>query len=243
MGPRATVDFYDKLVHLTPATRDQDHVRVVIWADPTVPSRQEALLENGTDPTPWLEEGVRHLVEAGADLIVVACNTVHAYLTPVMAAHPVEFVSIIETTVGAVEQRGAHRVGLLATDGALAAGVFQSALDRAAIDCVLPSPDGQRFVMDLVAAVKAGAVEPSLHRRLVELLNELHGHGATVIIAGCTEISSVVSELPAELAARVVDPSRELALATIQRALPSRSAPGAAVGRGTPHTPSQGTVL
>ncbi|MEO9079904.1 MAG: aspartate/glutamate racemase family protein, partial [Rhodanobacter sp.] len=49
MGPEATVDFYAKLVHATTATRDQDHLRVVIWADPTVPSRQEAILADGED--------------------------------------------------------------------------------------------------------------------------------------------------------------------------------------------------
>lgn len=228
MGPRATVDFYDKLVSLTPATRDQDHVRVVIWADPTVPSRQEALLENGTDPTPWLEEGVRHLVAAGADLLVVPCNTVHAFLGPVMAAHPVEFVSIIEITLEAVVRRGADRVGLLTTDGALAAGLFQTALDRAGIGCVLPSPDRQQFVMELVEAVKAGAVEPRQHRGLAELLEDMRMQGATVTIAGCTEISSVVNDLPAHLASRVLDPSRELALATIQRAWASTGAPEAA---------------
>lgn len=239
MGPRATVDFYDKLVALTPATRDQDHVRVVMWADPTVPSRQEALLAQGTDPTPWLEEGVRRLVAAGAELLVVPCNTVHAYLGPVMDAQHVEFVSIIETTVTAVQRRGAHRVGLLATDGALAAGVFQAALDRAGIDCVLPAPDRQRFVMELVEAVKAGSVEPSQTRGLGELLEELRRDGASVTIAGCTEISSLMSALPAELAAQVLDPSRELARATIQRALGSPDAPDVG-GTGTPFARAHG---
>ncbi|MBA2695360.1 MAG: aspartate/glutamate racemase family protein, partial [Actinobacteria bacterium] len=134
MGPAATVDFYAKLVRHTPAQRDQDHLRVVIWADPTVPSRQEALLAGGTDPTPWLEEGVRHLVGSGAQIVVVPCNTIHAYLGPVLADQPVEFLSIIDTTVRAIQRRDARRVGLLATDGALASGVFQAALDAAGIE-------------------------------------------------------------------------------------------------------------
>ncbi|MBF6842317.1 aspartate racemase, partial [Acinetobacter baumannii] len=35
MGPAATAAFYSQLVTSTPATRDQDHLRVVMWADPT----------------------------------------------------------------------------------------------------------------------------------------------------------------------------------------------------------------
>ncbi|MGN6131912.1 MAG: aspartate/glutamate racemase family protein [Nocardioidaceae bacterium] len=241
MGPRATVDFYDKLVSLTPATTDQDHVRVVIWADPTVPSRQEALLSQGTDPTPWLEEGVRHLIAAGAELLVVPCNTVHAFLGPVMAAHSVEFLSIIDTTIEAVRERGAHRVGLLATDGALASGLFQAGLDGAGIDCMLPDADGQRLVRELVEAVKAGDVPPSLHQGLVGLLTQMHRQGATAIIAGCTEISSVVGGLPEVLAAQVVDPSRELAVATIRRTVQA-AAVGQGTGVGSTSAASDGTM-
>lgn len=218
MGPRATVDFYDKLVRHTPATRDQDHLRVVIWADPTVPSRQEALLGGGTDPTPWLEEGLERLVEAGAEIVVVPCNTVHAYLGPVMDASPVDFLSIIDVTVAALRRRGAHRVGLLATDGALASGIFQKALDSAGIDWVLPSPERQRSLMALVERVKAGRAGPSHQGELAELVLDMHHRGATLSIAGCTEISSLANGLPPELEAELVDPSLELALATVEHA-------------------------
>ena len=52
MGPAATADFYTKLVALTPGATDQDHPKVVIWADPTIPDRTLALTENGPDPHP-----------------------------------------------------------------------------------------------------------------------------------------------------------------------------------------------
>ncbi len=161
MGPSATVDFYDKLIQHTPATRDQEHLRVMIWADPTVPSRQDALLNGGEDPTPRLEAGIRHLVDAGAEIIVVPCNTVHTYLAPVMAKESVEFISIIDVTVEAIRGRKAGRVGLLATDGALRSGLFQTALLDAGIEWIAPQPAQQRQLMALVDAVKAGRVESS----------------------------------------------------------------------------------
>ena len=50
MGPAATADFYARLVRATPAERDQDHLPVVVWGDPTVPDRVAALA--GTGPSP-----------------------------------------------------------------------------------------------------------------------------------------------------------------------------------------------
>lgn len=220
MGPSATVDFYAKLVRHTPALRDQDHLPVVIWADPTVPSRQDALLAGGADPTPWLEEGVRHLVDAGAQIVVVPCNTIHAYLGPVMAGQPVEFISIIDTTVEAIRLRGTRRVGLLATDGALASGIFQSAFDASGIEYVLPRPEQQQQLMRLVEAVKAGPVEHRMRAQVEELLADLRERGGTTAVAGCTEISTLLSDLDSK-EADVIDPALELALRTIERATPS----------------------
>jgi aspartate racemase len=37
MGPAATVDFLSKLIESDTATRDQDHVSVVVWSDPRIP--------------------------------------------------------------------------------------------------------------------------------------------------------------------------------------------------------------
>jgi len=50
MGPAATADFYTKLIQSTPATQDQDHLPVIIWADPSMPDRTAALLGNGPGP-------------------------------------------------------------------------------------------------------------------------------------------------------------------------------------------------
>lgn len=218
MGPAATVDFYAKLVRHTPAERDQDHLRIVMWADPTVPSRQDALLAGGTDPTPWLEAGARGLVAAGAEILVVPCNTIHAYLDPVMADQPVQFLSIIDTTVGAIQRRGVRRVGLLATDGALASGLFQSAFEAADIAWVLPPKEQQESLMQVVEAVKAGRITPALRAQVDTLLSGLCEQGAATTVAGCTEISALLDELYAGEDLNVIDPALELALRTIELA-------------------------
>ncbi len=218
MGPSATVDFYAKLVRATPAQLDQEHLRVVIWADATVPSRQEALLAGGADPTPWLKDGVRHLIEAGAQIVMVPCNTIHTYLGPVMADQPVEFLSIVETTVAAIKQRGAERVGLLATDGALASGLFQSAFEAAGIEWVLPTPPQQQSLLSVVEAVKAGRAGTGTREQVDELLAGLVQTGVRTVVVGCTEISALLDLVGPSDSVDLVDPALELALRTIERA-------------------------
>lgn len=217
MGPAATADFYGKLIEATPATRDQEHLRVAIWADPTVPDRSRALLGNGEDPTPWLERGVRHLVECGAEILVAPCNTIHAYLAAVIEGHDVEFISIIEAAIEATtETDSTGRVGLLATDGTLASGLYQSALTDAGLKPLFPSEADQKILMQTIYGVKAGEVGQKEREQILALVEGLHRRGVNTVIAGCTEISVLLSQLNANV--HVIDPSQALALKTVERA-------------------------
>ena len=52
MGPDATVDFMAKVIALTDAERDQDHMRMIVDHNPHVPNRQAVILAGGEDPGP-----------------------------------------------------------------------------------------------------------------------------------------------------------------------------------------------
>ena len=54
MGPDATVDFIRKVIALTPAEKDQDHIHMLIDHNPRVPNRQDHILARGDDPGPAL---------------------------------------------------------------------------------------------------------------------------------------------------------------------------------------------
>ena len=55
MGPEATVDLQRRIIELTPATGDGDHIRMLVDCDPSVPSRIAAIIEgSGPSPAPAL---------------------------------------------------------------------------------------------------------------------------------------------------------------------------------------------
>ena len=219
MGPAATADLYQKIIAATPATRDQDHLHVVIWADPTVPDRTAALLHGGEDPTPWLVRGARQLAAMGASLIAVPCNTAHAFFPRVRPSVPVPFVHMMEETASAIEVREpmADRVGLLATSGTIAARLYQEALARHHIEVVLPNDEIQeRCVMGAIHAVKAGRVGPDITAMVAEAASLLVDRGAMALITGCTELPLVFRDGDASVS--VIDPTQVLAEAVVRRA-------------------------
>jgi aspartate racemase len=221
MGPAATADFYTKLVSATPGRRDQDHLKTVIWSDPTIPDRTEALLGNGPDPTPWLLHGSRLLREAGATVIAIPCNTAHAFV-PRIAGHVglpiVDMIAEVASHVAALDPP-IRTAGLLATTGTIRAGLYQERLAQVAIDLVLSDRASQDSeVMAAVRAVKAGR-RGSAADLLARAANRLIDQGAQVIIAGCTEIPLGLA--PESLPVPLVDPALVLARALIDRTHPA----------------------
>lgn len=74
---------------------------------------------------------VEVLLERGAKLIVVACNTASvASLAHLRAAYPVPFVGIVPAVKPAAERTRSNRVGVIATDTTLRGRIFDELIER-----------------------------------------------------------------------------------------------------------------
>jgi aspartate racemase len=196
MGPEATVDFMAKVIALTDASCDQDHVRMLVDHNPHVPNRQDAILHGGEDPGPVLADMAADLEASGADFLVIPCNTAYVFEDAILAATRIPLISIIGVSIAAAQERapGANRIGLLATDGCLKAGVFQAGLDAAGLKAELPTEDELREFMALIKTIKAGRQTDETALRMADLAEALVARGAGAVIAGCTEIPLVLDQ-------------------------------------------------
>lgn len=218
MGPDATVDFMSKVIAATPAGSDQEHVHMLVDHNPHVPDRTRAILGEGGEPGPVLAAMAQQLEHAGASLIVMPCNTAHAFQTDIEAALDIPFVSIIDETVAACS--GNDAVGLLATRGCLVSGIYQAALGAAGIETIVPDDDGVTELANLIAAIKTGDCSPSVGAGMGWLAEGLISRGAQAVIAGCTEIPLVLDQ--SMLAAPLISSTDILAEATVAYALGNR---------------------
>jgi aspartate racemase len=193
MGPVATLDFFDRILKRTKAVRDEDHLRVIIDNNTKIPSRDAASKGEGPSPGAAIAATARGLQDAGADFIVMACNTAHAYEAEIRAAISVPFLSMIDETVKAVHELRPERVGLLAADPCLRARLYQDAFAKAGLDLVLPPAESQRTLQELINRVKAGDTGETVRRSIATLAKKLEAQGAEVIVAGCTEVPIVLT--------------------------------------------------
>ena len=77
MGPLATADLFEKIIRATDAARDQDFPHVIVDCNTDIPDRTAAILMGGEDPVPQLVRSANTLAAAGADVLIMPCNTAH----------------------------------------------------------------------------------------------------------------------------------------------------------------------
>ena len=196
MGPDATVDFMAKIVATTDAERDQDHLRMLVDHNPHVPNRQAAILAGGEDPGPALAEMASRLETAGADFLVIPCNTAYVFEDAIIAATSIPLISIITESIAVVRERvpDASAIGVLATDGCLESGIYQSGIEAAGMTAVLPEAGELEQIMVLINSIKAGNQSKAAAAGMKSLAEALVHRGAQAIIAGCTEIPLVLAD-------------------------------------------------
>ncbi|MCS7233178.1 MAG: amino acid racemase [Synergistetes bacterium] len=190
MGPEATADLFLKIIRLTPALKDQDHIRVIIDSNPKIPDRTAYILGKGEDPFPALLETALNLKRAGVDFIIMPCNTAHYFLKRLEKETGLPFISIIDAALEELKERVSPpaRVGILATDGTIRAGIYHESLKKEGFTPVVPSDERQKLVMKCIyEGVKAGRIAEA--REWIKApLGELQALGVKAIILGCTEL-------------------------------------------------------
>lgn len=213
MGPAATVRFMARVLALTGAKRDEDHLRMLVDCNPSVPDRNDAARGSGPSPQDVLAAMAQGLHGAGAQILVMPCNAAHAFASAITGATPLPFINLIDTVCDEVRALAPSRVGLLAADGCLEAGLYQTALTDLGIETVVCGPPAQAAFMGLLYQIKAGDTGPRVRAEMAALAAGLVGRGAQVLIAGCTEVPLVLDA--EDVAVPMVDSIDALARKTI----------------------------
>jgi len=194
MGPEATVELMQRVIRATPARDDADHIRMLVDNNPKVPSRIKALIEGGgEDPGPVLAAMARGLEGAGADFLVIPCNTAHHYLPAVRAAVSIPVVDMVGLTVDRLLRcgPGPRRIGILASPAVRLTGLFDESCRQAGLAVAYPEGEREQEVLRIIRAVKAGDLREGTRAAYRSAALGLAREGADAILVACTELSAL----------------------------------------------------
>lgn len=216
MGPLPTIKLFQLIVEMTEADHDQEHVHIIIDNNTKIPDRTSFLLDmTKENPLPALINSARGLEDAGADLIIMPCNTAHYFYKEIKESINIPFFNMIEETAIWIKEKypTIKNIGLLATDGTIKAEIYDHIFPKHGIGVIKPSKEDQKHVYDLIYNMKEDKEQDSLGG-VYSTMKDLETRGAEIFIAGCTEVSVAIDTFHIE--GNFIDPMEVIAERSIE---------------------------
>ena len=198
MGSYATLSFFERLLDAFPGEKEWDRPRIIIDNRCTMPSRVRAILyrEQEEELAEQLADSVKHLLEAGATKIVLACNTSHFFLPEIYKKVPEaegKILNIIDATAEKVAAiKGLKKVSLLASEGTIDTHIFDRALSDKGVEVITPTGEEYELQRVIIESVKQRRITTEEIQYLIRLICSAHGDA---VIIGCTEFPVVFKEI------------------------------------------------
>lgn len=171
-----------------------------------------------------MADAARQLERGGADLVMLATNTMHRVYESIEQAINVPFLHIADPTGAALREAGIERVGLLGTRYTMEQQFYVGRLrERHGLDTVIPNDDERvdvhRIIYDELCHGTIDAQSRDTYRRVID---HLAARGAQAVILGCTEITLLIK--PEDSALPVFDTTALHAQAAVNWAIDEDSA-------------------
>lgn len=188
MGTYATIHLFQQYAEIFSAEKEWDRPRIIIDNRCTMPSRVRAFLynENVDQLVNEMSESLQYLSDAGANRILLACNTSHLFLPKIYEKVPElkeSVLHIIQTCVDKIDSDGLKKVFLLGSEGTIESGIYQEALQSRGVDCICPKLEEYSMLRNCIEAVKQNKYTESAENDFISLINRYES-----CILGCTEL-------------------------------------------------------
>ncbi|MFZ5718145.1 MAG: aspartate/glutamate racemase family protein [Pseudomonadota bacterium] len=141
-----------------------------------------------------LAEAARRLEAAGAELIILATNTMHLNAPQIEAAIGAPFLHIGDATAAALKTRGVRRPLLLATRFTMEKDFYKDRLRAAGLEPLVPDQAGRdRLQAIIYDELCLGVIRPESRAEAMAMVAQGREAGADGVIFGCTEVGLLLS--------------------------------------------------
>lgn len=214
LGPMSGIYFCEMLTRHTLAKKDSEHLNFILSSRADTPDRSSFILGlSDDDPTPRMRSEAKRLEAAGAELLVIPCNTAHYFYSKVAEAVDIPILNIIEETAKLCALEKIKKVCVLATEGTIKSGAYKDIFDRYGIEIDTLSKNEQDFITETIfERIKSGN-EPDIDK-FTKLCKDLLDTRCERVILGCTELSLIKKEYP--LPEKIIDSLEVLCISALK---------------------------
>jgi aspartate racemase len=221
MGPEATCDLFKKIINLTYATNDQEHLHIIIDNNTNIPDRTQYIYGYGEDPRIEMIRSIIKLEAMGVDYIAIPCNTAHYFYDDIVKYTKVKIIHMIYETAFYLKNNYPDNKDylLLATEGTYISGIYHKIFKEYDLKIIEPNDIDKQIIMNWIYKVKSSKIDITL-AEFESLVNRYTKNTNIPIILGCTELPVLVDSLAStyNMKKEYIDPTLILARRCVELA-------------------------
>jgi aspartate racemase len=149
----------------------------------------------------WQEAGARlaaiarRLEVAGAEVIVLATNTMHKIAEAIEAAIDIPFLHIADATAARIREAGKKRPGIMATRFTMEQDFYTGRLrEKFGLEAITPDEADRARVHEIIYdELCVGRVSETSRAVFVDVAGRLKAEGADCLVLGCTEVGMLLN--------------------------------------------------
>ena len=143
-----------------------------------------------------ISEAALRVQSAGADCILICCNTVHRVAPQIEKTIRIPLLHIVDATADVLVHDGIRKLGLLGTTYTMEQDFYKGRLSRNyGLDVLVPEPDDRKIVHEVITQeLCMGQVTDASRTEYLRIIDNLATRGAEAIMLGCTEIGILISQ-------------------------------------------------
>ncbi len=199
LGPETTSEFYLDIVFSCYKKTKEARPGIIIASVPLPYQIEEDLITKNVGSEryiPFLVNEAKRLKKAGADFIVMPCNSLHVFIKEIRNAVDIPVLSIVEETVKFLKKNNLNRVGIVSTSATIQNKLYETAFEKNGIAYVTPDAFQQakmgKFILNLVT----GQQKNRDREDLIQIINDFEKKDVDCVALACTDLQLLIPQHP-----------------------------------------------
>ena len=218
-GPEATAEFYLEIVFGCYQKTKKNRPPVLIWNVPLEYKIEEDLITKATGEEryiPYLIDAAKILEKAGADFLVMPCNSLHIFIENIRGVVKIPVLNITEETAKFLKERKISKVGILATATTINQKLYKGVFKNENIEQFLPAVFDQAKIGKIINNVVLNKHDNKDKKELLKIIDKFDKNDVKDIILACTDLQLLK---PKHIKIKIYDTMKILADAAIREIL------------------------
>ena len=219
LGPETTAEFYLEVIFGCQKRDQIQRPSVIIASVPLLYEIENDLIARNFGKeryVPFLTKEAKRLEKAGADFLVMPCNSLHVFIKDIRLAVKIPVISIVEETISYLMENNFKKVGLISTSATITNKVYEVDLSKNNIEYVTPNELQRAKMNKIIQRLVAGQHLNKDREEIQAIVDELTQQKVDCVALACTDLQLL---LPKNDEVEVFDTMKILSKATVERIL------------------------